>query len=150
MKKGYKPQRERRVLSPTMSQCPQLTKYAGNCHCGAFKFTITTHAQLKQVAICSCGICSKNGYLWFFPARADHFAIVKGGEDISLATYNFEMMAHKDAALWTYPAATAVTFTALDQLQEYMFGRKFVFHGFCKICGVSICQRFLPNAQRTD
>ncbi|KAJ7607133.1 glutathione-dependent formaldehyde-activating enzyme [Mycena polygramma] len=229
-----------------MSECLQLTLYRGNCHCGAFKFTITTHAQLKQAAMCSCSICSKNGYLWFFPACDDHFAVVKGGEDISLTTFNFEMMAHKfcptcgtsvmarmhqafdgkalainirvladvelvtrngaareakspapklaaaefipnqmyiytggchcgavryqlrspvkittvqecncsscirDAALWTYPAATAVTFTALDQLQEYMFGRKFVFHGFCKICGVSICQRFLPNTQRTD
>ncbi|KAJ6471739.1 glutathione-dependent formaldehyde-activating enzyme [Mycena vitilis] len=229
-----------------MSECLQLTLYRGNCHCGAFKFTITTRAQLKQAAICSCSICSKNGYLWFLPARGDHFGVVKAKEDTSLTTYNFERMAHKfcptcgtsvmarmheavegkalainiraladvelvarsdvflearrptpelavaefipnqmhnytggchcgavryqlrspvkittvrecncsscirDAALWTYPAATAVTFFALDQLQEYMFGRKFVFHGFCKICGVSICQRFLPNTQRTD
>ncbi|KAJ7034127.1 glutathione-dependent formaldehyde-activating enzyme [Mycena alexandri] len=71
-----------------------LIDYRGNCHCGAFKFTFKA-PELKQGHACTCSFCSKNGYLWGFPA-AD-FAVVKGDEDTTLKTYEFgkRTMAHK-------------------------------------------------------
>ncbi|KAJ7094386.1 Mss4-like protein [Mycena epipterygia] len=70
------------------TESPQLIDYRGNCHCGAFKFTFKAPAELKQVFGCNCSICSKNGYMWAFPASSDHFAIMKGDENM-LKSYEF-------------------------------------------------------------
>ena len=35
-----------------------LETYQGNCHCGAFKFSVRL-PELKQVFGCNCSICSK-------------------------------------------------------------------------------------------
>ncbi|KAJ7770990.1 glutathione-dependent formaldehyde-activating enzyme [Mycena maculata] len=74
----------------------QLIEYRGNCHCGAFKFTFKA-AALKQAYACNCSFCSKNGYLWAFPATSEDFVVVKGDEDSTLKTYEFgkRTMAHK-------------------------------------------------------
>ncbi|KAJ7770988.1 glutathione-dependent formaldehyde-activating enzyme [Mycena maculata] len=73
-----------------------LIDYRGNCHCGAFKFTFKAPA-LKQAYACNCSFCSKNGYLWAFPATSEDFVVVKGDEDSTLKTYEFgkHTMAHK-------------------------------------------------------
>ncbi|KAJ7249197.1 Mss4-like protein [Mycena haematopus] len=78
-----------------MSETPQTIEYRGNCHCGAFKFTFKL-PELKQAFACNCSICSKNGYLWCFPAKED-FKIVKGDENSTLRSYKFGKgtMAHK-------------------------------------------------------
>ncbi|KAF8174432.1 hypothetical protein K438DRAFT_1848898, partial [Mycena galopus ATCC 62051] len=60
--------------STTMSTTPQVIEYRGNCHCGAFKFTYKA-AELKQAFTCNCSICSKNGYLWAFPAKQEDFTV---------------------------------------------------------------------------
>ncbi|KAJ7824917.1 Mss4-like protein [Mycena leptocephala] len=70
-----------------MSESPQLVKYRGNCHCGAFKF-IFKAPELKEVFACNCSICSKKGYLWVLPARNEDFVVVKG-EESALQTYEF-------------------------------------------------------------
>ncbi|KAJ7755786.1 glutathione-dependent formaldehyde-activating enzyme [Mycena metata] len=71
-----------------------LIDYRGNCHCAAFKFTFKA-PELKQGHACTCSFCSKNGYLWGFPA-AD-FTVVKGDEETTLKTYQFgkRTMVHK-------------------------------------------------------
>jgi hypothetical protein len=85
----------------------KLINYRGNCHCGAFKFTLKA-PELKQAFACNCSICSrvrsihsrriflvnslnplKNGYMWVFPESSDHFTVVKGTEDITLKNYEF-------------------------------------------------------------
>ncbi|KAF8176693.1 Mss4-like protein [Mycena galopus ATCC 62051] len=231
-----------------MSTTPQVVEYRGNCHCGAFKFTYKA-AELKQAFTCNCSICSKNGYLWAFPAKQEDFTVVKGDENTTLTSYYFgkRTMAHKfcptcgtsvlgrtvdgrcginiraladvdfdslpvlpsdgaateplyqvpepvavdnvpesatnvyhgscqcgavgytllspdkitsamdcncsicsrDGALWTYPPTTAVTFKGLDSLVEYTFGLQTTYHGFCKVCGVAIRERFIAPSTDT-
>ncbi|KAF7355974.1 GFA domain-containing protein [Mycena venus] len=76
-----------------MSETPQTVEYRGNCHCGAFKFTVKSR-PLKQAFACDCSICSKNGYLWGFPGE---LIVVKGDENTTLKSYEFakRTMAHK-------------------------------------------------------
>ncbi|KAJ6460752.1 Mss4-like protein [Mycena vitilis] len=78
-----------------MSETPRLVQYRGQCHCGAFKFTLKVPG-LKEALSCTCSICSKNGYLWTFPAPGQ-FEAVKGDENTTLTSYMFgkRMMAHK-------------------------------------------------------
>jgi hypothetical protein len=37
-----------------------------------------------------------------------------------------------------------ITFSGEESLVEYTFGRRTVYHGFCKVCGVAISERFDP------
>ncbi|KAJ7301614.1 Mss4-like protein [Mycena albidolilacea] len=78
-----------------MSESETLIEYRGNCHCGAFKYTFKS-AELKQAYACNCSICSKNGYVWGFPAK-ENFTVVKGDVDSTLKSYTFgkHTMAHK-------------------------------------------------------
>ncbi|KAJ7034453.1 Mss4-like protein [Mycena alexandri] len=64
----------------------QLAQYHGNCHCGAFKFTLKT-PELKEVYACNCSSCSKKGYLWTLPAKIEDFAVVNGDETATLSIY---------------------------------------------------------------
>lgn len=58
--------------------------YRGNCHCGAFIFEVKS-PEIKSAMSCNCSICTKKGYLWFFPKEP--MTIVKG--DGSLKEYTF-------------------------------------------------------------
>ncbi|KAF6232678.1 hypothetical protein HO173_009117 [Letharia columbiana] len=71
-----------------------LETYHGNCHCGAFKFSVRL-PELKQVLACNCSICSKKGYLWALPSSNDLFVVEKG--DGTLKDYQFgkKTMSHK-------------------------------------------------------
>jgi hypothetical protein len=40
--------------------------------------------------------------------------------------------------LWVYPEISTVTFKGLDSLTEYTFATRKTYHGFCKVCGVTI------------
>ncbi|KAJ7619794.1 Mss4-like protein [Mycena polygramma] len=55
----------------------------------------------------------------------------------------------RDGALWLFPFPEVkyVTFKGLDALTEYTFAGRTTYHGFCKICGVAIRERFVG---RTD
>ncbi|KAJ7098613.1 Mss4-like protein [Mycena belliarum] len=55
----------------------------------------------------------------------------------------------RDGALWTYPNETDIVFRGLDALTEYTFATGSTYHGFCKICGVAIRERFTQPG-RTD
>jgi len=65
-------------------------------------------------------------------------------EKINKATECNCSICSRDAALWVYPPATAVTFKGLDSLVEYTFGNRNTFHDFCSVCGVAIRERFIP------
>ncbi|KAH8602125.1 Mss4-like protein [Bisporella sp. PMI_857] len=67
--------------------------YKGNCHCGAFQFSIEA-PEIKEATECNCSLCHKKGYLWIFPPK-DALKILKG--DGSLVSYQFgnKTMTHK-------------------------------------------------------
>jgi hypothetical protein len=71
----------------------ELKTYKGNCHCGAFKFTVEI-PELTSVGECNCSICFRKGYKWIFPG-AGCFTIEKG--EGSLKDYEFgkHSMSHK-------------------------------------------------------
>nr|GAT46471.1 glutathione-dependent formaldehyde-activating enzyme [Mycena chlorophos] len=48
----------------------------------------------------------------------------------------------RDGSLWTYPLTKEITFRGLESATEYTFALKVTYHGFCKICGVSMFERF--------
>jgi hypothetical protein len=64
---------------------PELKTYRGNCHCGAFKFTIDV-PEITAITRCKCSICFMKGYQWLFPGPGC-FKIVKG--EGSLKDYTF-------------------------------------------------------------
>ncbi|KAF7302276.1 GFA domain-containing protein [Mycena indigotica] len=51
----------------------------------------------------------------------------------------------RDAGLWIYPPTKNITFRGLDSASEYTFAAKLTYHGFCKVCGVSLFERFVGN-----
>ncbi|PYI11770.1 hypothetical protein BO78DRAFT_425659 [Aspergillus sclerotiicarbonarius CBS 121057] len=59
-----------------------LHRYDGNCHCGLLRFELRLYQPLETVYACQCGLCSKKGYLWLFPAE-DEFEITQGGGEVA-------------------------------------------------------------------
>ncbi|KAJ6495296.1 Mss4-like protein [Mycena sanguinolenta] len=55
-----------------------MSNYPGNCHCGAFKFTVKL-SDLNRVSSCDCSLCYRNAYLWAQPASNSDFAVVQDG-----------------------------------------------------------------------
>ncbi|KAJ7510696.1 Mss4-like protein [Mycena galericulata] len=55
----------------------------------------------------------------------------------------------RDAALWIYPDEATVKGLDFVSLGEYTFGKREVYHGFCGICGVAICERFVDEDDHT-
>ena len=90
--------------------------YHGDCHCGAFKFSVRL-PELKQVVACNCSICSKvlptnslfmkttswhadyrplqKGYLWAFPSSDDLFVVEKGHDTLKDYQFGKKTMSHK-------------------------------------------------------
>ncbi|THV89846.1 hypothetical protein D6D25_09742, partial [Aureobasidium pullulans] len=74
--------------------------YYGNCHCGAFKYSVKL-APMKKASRCNCSICTKaraqqrtalyfhlkKGYLFAVPEKPSDFE-VEAGEGV-LKTYSF-------------------------------------------------------------
>lgn len=84
---SHKLSQSHRTISPMAEPTPTLAlkTYKGNCHCGAFKFSIKI-PELTSVTECNCSVCFKKGYKWVFPG-AGCFTIEKG--DGSLKDYEF-------------------------------------------------------------
>lgn len=40
--------------------------YHGNCHCGRYRFSVSTADDIAKTEVleCSCSLCAKKGYLW--------------------------------------------------------------------------------------
>jgi hypothetical protein len=71
---------------------PDLKTYKGNCHCGAFKFTVQL-PELTSINECNCSICFKKGYKWVFPG-AGCFNVTKGGGSMKEYKFGPKTMAH--------------------------------------------------------
>lgn len=62
----------------TDSEGKPLKSYRGNCHCGAFIFTLRV-PEITTVEYCNCSNCRKKGYLWLIPdtTKGHKFEVVK-------------------------------------------------------------------------
>ncbi|KAJ7163951.1 Mss4-like protein [Mycena crocata] len=61
------------------SDDPGPKSYAGNCHCGAFKFTVKLPSLSLRPVSCDCNLCSHKAYLWANSLSAnEHFTVVQG------------------------------------------------------------------------
>ncbi|KAG9648347.1 hypothetical protein KCU95_g11032, partial [Aureobasidium melanogenum] len=69
-----------------MAEGEEKQTYCGNCHCGAFKFSVAL-SPIKKAARCNCSICSRKGYLFAVPEKPSDFK-VEAGEGV-LKTYSF-------------------------------------------------------------
>lgn len=79
---------------------PELKTYNGNCHCGAFKFTIKM-PELTTVTQCNCSICFKKGYRWVFPGEGC-FEITKGEGTLKEYHFGQRTMVHRVILLSSY------------------------------------------------
>lgn len=73
----------------TSAMDPPTKTYTGNCHCMAFRFSLTLPTQFtpKDLHSCNCSICSRKGYLLpETPAQDFHWLKGSVGE---LRMYNF-------------------------------------------------------------
>ncbi|KAI4720428.1 hypothetical protein E4T48_03306 [Aureobasidium sp. EXF-10727] len=115
--------------------------YHGNCHCGAFKFSVAL-APIKKASVCNCSICRRKGYLFAVPDKPSDFK-VEAGEGV-LKTYSFGngVAEHKNADMWIYPPIPSVNLLGTeDKLTDYLFHPARAFHGFCGVCGVDVVNR---------
>ncbi|KAF7302283.1 GFA domain-containing protein [Mycena indigotica] len=50
----------------------------------------------------------------------------------------------RDGVLWIYPQTSDIAFRGVPEfMSEYSFGPRNVYHGFCKVCGVAVYERFV-------
>ncbi|KAJ7827631.1 Mss4-like protein [Mycena olivaceomarginata] len=63
-------------------------------------------------------------------------------QKISKVTWCNCSICSRDAALWTYPDTDTITFRGRESATEYTFSSRVAYHGFCKVCGVSVYERF--------
>lgn len=79
-----------------MTDASSTKSYRGNCHCGAFVYTIVV-PEIKGIASCNCSFCSKKGVLWTsIPHPEDQFTIVKGKEgDLAVYQFGSRNLSHK-------------------------------------------------------
>ncbi|KAE9373063.1 hypothetical protein N431DRAFT_373259 [Stipitochalara longipes BDJ] len=74
-------------------QAPDLTAYKGNCHCGAFRFSIKI-PEITTVIECNCSICFKKGYKWLYPSNGN-FTVEKGEGSLQDYEFGSREMVHK-------------------------------------------------------
>jgi hypothetical protein len=71
--------------------------YAGRCHCGEIKFTVSIpplETGATSVMQCNCSICTKKGYLLVYPPA--HDVTFQTGEDkLGLYTFGRKIRPHK-------------------------------------------------------
>lgn len=69
-----------------------MTTYFGSCHCGRVRFRVT--ADLAQVTICNCSICTKKGFVHLIvePAR---FELLSGQQELTSYRFNTGVAEHE-------------------------------------------------------
>jgi len=63
----------------------------GGCHCGRVRFQVT--AELDNVTVCNCSICSKKGFLHLI-VPPEQFELVSGKDDLTTYTFNTGVAKH--------------------------------------------------------
>ncbi|KAB5582894.1 hypothetical protein GE09DRAFT_1278227 [Coniochaeta sp. 2T2.1] len=99
----------------------------GNCHCGSYRFKVRLphhHAQIVP-SLCDCRLCQKRGYQWWFRPASAAFEVTRDDGRLN-------------AWVGIYPRLSEVKVTGTEHLTDYRFGRKFMGHPFCRVCGVHV------------
>ena len=101
---------DRRILNMSdPALVPELTSYAGNCHCGAVKFTVKIPSLTDlEVMSCNCSLCTRNGYLLIYPERKD--IVFHSGYD-NLSSYS---VLHKNIHKFCSTCGSSVVAEAID------------------------------------
>lgn len=91
-----------------MSDTKAPTKtYKASCHCGAFKYDVTTASlddASTEVSRCNCSICTRNGYLLIYVPN-DQIVFEKGGiEDFKVACPHYK---HNTGSVTSHPTLKA-------------------------------------------
>ena len=73
---------------------PELKTYTGNCHCGAFKFTLKV-PEITDATSCNCSICSAKGMLYLFPGKKEAINIERGEDSLRTYTFGSNKLIHK-------------------------------------------------------
>ncbi|KAK0101969.1 hypothetical protein ONS95_001222 [Cadophora gregata] len=72
---------------------PELKTYHGNCHCGAFKFSVKI-PELKGAMTCNCSMCLKKG-TWWVMVGPGNLSIEKGEDTLKSYEFGNCTMDHK-------------------------------------------------------
>ena len=64
----------------------------GGCHCGRVRFRVT--ADLDQVTICNCSICTMKG-IWHLIVAPEHFVLIQGEGDLATYQFNTKVARHR-------------------------------------------------------
>ncbi|KAK4692086.1 hypothetical protein P7C71_g5052, partial [Lecanoromycetidae sp. Uapishka_2] len=75
-----------------------LKTYKGNCHCGAFRYSVKL-PPLESVYSCNCSFCSKKGILWAMPSSNDLFVVERGEGTLRDYEFSKKTMTHKVRSL---------------------------------------------------
>jgi len=70
---------------------PERKTYAGQCHCGAVKFEVTT--DLGALMDCNCSRCSRLGWV-MQPVPASDFTLLQGEDKLKLYQFNTHAIRH--------------------------------------------------------
>ncbi|MCJ1316677.1 hypothetical protein MMC15_001998, partial [Xylographa vitiligo] len=70
-----------------------LKTYYGNCHCAAFKFSLTV-PEITNAQTCNCSICSRKGYLWLYPPK-EAFTVERGEGSLTEYRWANKACTHK-------------------------------------------------------
>ena len=65
--------------------------YAGGCHCGRVRYTVTT--DLASVIECNCSICSRRGH-WLTFVPASQFQLLQGQDALTDYLFNRQVIHH--------------------------------------------------------
>jgi hypothetical protein len=68
-----------------------MQTYEGGCHCGRVRFRVT--ADLHDVTICNCSICTMKGILHLIVPH-DQFKILKGKNELTIYQFNTKVAKH--------------------------------------------------------
>jgi hypothetical protein len=69
-----------------------MKKYEGGCHCRRIRFRVT--ADLADVTICNCSICSMKGY-YHLIVDPKEFELLQGEEEITVYEFNTKAAKHR-------------------------------------------------------
>jgi len=69
-----------------------MKTYDGSCHCGRVRFRVS--ADLDEVVLCNCSICTKKGFLHVIVPPAQ-FELLSGAADLAVYTFNTGIAKHQ-------------------------------------------------------
>lgn len=78
-----------------MTQASQDTQtpLAGQCHCGAVRFTVTLKGGLASARRCDCSLCTMRGAV-AVSAALDDLEFTQGAENLTLYQFNTRVAEH--------------------------------------------------------